>query len=76
MSCCAGIVSCLAYSPLDDGLLAAGAYSGVAALYDTRTLRATCVLPGHSGGITQARGARTSQRRSHMMPQAASALLR
>ncbi len=63
MSRCAGIVSCLAYSPLDDGLLAAGAYSGIAALYDTRTLRATCVLAGHVGGITQARGPRTPQHR-------------
>ena len=38
-----------------DGLLAAGAYSGTAALYDTRTMGATCVLSGHAGGITQAR---------------------
>ena len=49
----AGIISCLAYSPLGDGLLAAGAYSGTAALYDTRTLGATCILSGHTGGITQ-----------------------
>ena len=52
--CRAGIISCLAYSPMADGLLAAGAYSGTAALYDTRTLGATCILSGHSGGITQA----------------------
>ncbi len=49
----AGIISCLAYSPMADGLLAAGAYSGTAAMYDTRTMGATCILAGHSGGITQ-----------------------
>lgn len=36
-------------------MLAAGAYSGVAALYDAATLAPMALLPdGHSAGITQA----------------------
>jgi hypothetical protein len=52
----AGIISCLAYNPDLSGMLAAGAYSGVAALYDAGTLAPIALLPGgHSAGITQAR---------------------
>lgn len=50
-----GIISCLAYNPDRSGMLAAGAYSGVAALYDAATLAPMALLPdGHSAGITQA----------------------
>ena len=50
----AGIISCLTYNPDLSGMLAAGAYSGVAALYDAGTLAPTALLPGgHSAGITQ-----------------------
>jgi hypothetical protein len=50
----AGIISCLAYNPDLSGMLAAGAYSGVAALYDAGTLAPLALLPGgHSAGITQ-----------------------
>lgn len=49
-----GIISCLAFSPDTEGLLAAGSYSGVAALYDGRTLAPAAVMSGgHSTGITQ-----------------------
>ena len=36
-------------------MLAAGAYSGVAALYDAHTLAPMALLEGHTGGITQVR---------------------
>jgi len=49
----AGIISCLAYSPVSSGVLAAGSYSGIAAMYDTHMRSATCTLAGHTGGITQ-----------------------
>lgn len=55
----AGIISCLAYNPDLSGMLAAGAYSGTAALYDASTLAPIALLPGgHSAGITQARDGR------------------
>ncbi|KAK9861596.1 hypothetical protein WJX84_007684 [Apatococcus fuscideae] len=47
-----GLISCIAFSP-DGGLMAAGAYSGVAALYDPRSLEMLLALSGHTGGITQ-----------------------
>ncbi|KAK9842676.1 hypothetical protein WJX74_000538 [Apatococcus lobatus] len=47
-----GIISCISFSPSGD-LMAAGAYSGVAALYDPRSLEMLMTLSGHSGGITQ-----------------------
>lgn len=51
----AGIISCLAFSPGSEGLLAAGAYSGVVALYDGRALAPAAVMSGgHTTGITQA----------------------
>jgi hypothetical protein len=50
----AGIISSLAYNPDLSGMLAAGAYSGVAALYDSGTLAPIALLPGgHTAGITQ-----------------------
>ena len=55
ISMCVGIISCLAYSPDANGVLAAGSYSGVAAIYDTHMRSATCTLAGHNGGITQVR---------------------
>lgn len=49
-----GIISCLAFSPDTEGLLAAGAYSGVAALYDGRSLSPAAVMSGgHTTGVTQ-----------------------
>mmetsp|Transcript_4588 Transcript_4588/g.13196 ORF Transcript_4588/g.13196 Transcript_4588/m.13196 type:complete len:424 (-) Transcript_4588:321-1592(-) len=49
-----GIISCLAFNPDNSGIIAAGAYSGVAALYDAHTLApATVMAGGHSAGITQ-----------------------
>ena len=48
----AGIISCIAFSPAGD-LMAAGAYSGIAALYDPRSLEMLLTLSGHTGGITQ-----------------------
>lgn len=50
----AGIISCLAPNPDRSGLLAAGAYSGVAALYDALSRSLVCLLEGHTGGVTQA----------------------
>ncbi len=48
----AGIISCIAFSPAGD-LMAAGAYSGIAAVYDPRSLEMLLSLSGHAGGITQ-----------------------
>ena len=53
-------MSCLASCPDGSGLLAAGAYSGSAALYDQHTLELLFVLQGHTGGLTQARPAACS----------------
>ena len=50
-----GIISCLAPSPDRSGLLAAGSYSGVAALFDEATGELLFLLAGHSGGVTQVR---------------------
>ena len=50
-----GIISCLAPSPDRSGLLAAGSYSGAAALFDEATGELLFLLAGHSGGVTQAR---------------------
>ena len=54
-----GIISCLALAPGGGGersaVMAAGAYSGVAALYDPRTQEALCLLGGHAGGVTHLR---------------------
>lgn len=48
-------MACLAYNPDRSGMLAAGAYSGVAALYDAASLAPMALLPdGHRAGITQA----------------------
>jgi len=53
-----GIVSCLAPSPDRSGLLAAGSYSGAAALFDEGAGELLFVLAGHVGGVTQARARR------------------
>jgi hypothetical protein len=51
-----GIVSCLAFAPGGGGAtMAAGAYSGVAALYDARSREQLLVLEGHAGGVTHLR---------------------
>jgi WD40 repeat protein len=48
-----GIISCIACAKNTPGLMAAGSYSGVAALYDYRTpTQQLAVLEGHSGGVT------------------------
>ncbi|KAI7843049.1 hypothetical protein COHA_003223 [Chlorella ohadii] len=48
-----GIISCLAPNPDRSGMLAAGSYSGAAALVDPRTRELLCLLEGgHAGGIT------------------------
>ena len=53
----AGIISCLALNPDRTGMLAAGAYSGVAALYDAAARGALiALLEGHTGGVTQVPG--------------------
>ena len=44
----------MASCPDGSGLLAAGAYSGVAALYDQHSMELTALLQGHTGGLTQA----------------------
>ncbi|PSC69324.1 telomerase Cajal body 1 [Micractinium conductrix] len=48
-----GIVSCIAANPDRSGMLAAGSYSGGAALLDSRTRELLCLLEGgHVGGLT------------------------
>lgn len=47
-----GIISCISFDPGNSGLMAAGSYSGVAALYDCRTKEQLCLLEGHVGGVT------------------------
>jgi hypothetical protein len=51
------IVSCLAAAPAaaPAPLLAAGLYSGAAALYDPRTAEALFLLEGHAGGVAHVR---------------------
>ena len=51
--CATGIVSCLACNPDRSGMLAAGAYSGDAGIFDERTGELQYVLQGQKGGITQ-----------------------
>ncbi|EIE24132.1 WD40 repeat-like protein, partial [Coccomyxa subellipsoidea C-169] len=50
---CAGIVSCMASNEDGSGMMAAGAYSGDAAVMDERTGELLYVLQGQKGGITQ-----------------------
>lgn len=45
----------MAFNGEGGGLMAAGSYSGIAALYDPDALHLIALLDGHSGGITQAR---------------------
>lgn len=49
----AGIVSCLDFNPDRSGMMAAGSYSGQAAMYDSRTGELLYLLQGQKGGITQ-----------------------
>lgn len=49
----AGIISCIAFSPLAADMLAVGAYSGVVGCFDARTCEQLYVLQGHKGGVTQ-----------------------
>lgn len=43
----------MACNPDHSGMLAVGAYSGVAGLYDLGSAELLLVLQGHQGGITQ-----------------------
>ena len=47
-----GIISCIACAQDQSGLMAAGAYSGIVALYDYRSREQLATLEGHVGGIT------------------------
>lgn len=48
-----GIISCIACAKDTTGIMAAGSYSGIAALYDYRTpTQQLALLEGHTGGIT------------------------
>jgi hypothetical protein len=57
----AGMVSCMAFSPLGAAagggggghVLAAGSYAGSIGLYDSRTWELIFLLQGHKGGLTQ-----------------------
>ncbi|CAM6118527.1 unnamed protein product [Calypogeia fissa] len=49
----AGIISCLAFNPSNEGLLAAGSYNRTTALYSEDTLEMLFVLHGQQGGVTQ-----------------------
>ncbi|CAM6069273.1 unnamed protein product [Sphagnum tenellum] len=48
-----GIISCLAFSPGTEGLLAAGSYNRTTALYSENNCELLFVLHGQEGGITQ-----------------------
>ncbi|XP_064614819.1 telomerase Cajal body protein 1-like [Liolophura sinensis] len=48
----AGIISCIASSPLDAGLYAAGSYSRSVALYYEPNGEMVCMFQGHQGGVT------------------------
>lgn len=48
-----GMVSCLAFTPSDPGLFAAGSYSGLVGVYHLGGHDLVCVLHGHQGGVTQ-----------------------
>jgi len=50
-----GIISSISFAPDNSGLMAVGSYSGVAALYDSRTQEQLFILEGHRGGITHTR---------------------
>lgn len=49
----AGIVSCMAFNPDRKGQMAAGSYSGQAALYDSDSNDLLFLLQGQKGGLTQ-----------------------
>jgi len=48
-----GIISCLAFSPNSEGLLAAGSYNRTTALYSEHNAELLFVLHGQEGGVTQ-----------------------
>ena len=51
-----GIISCMAFAcDESSSLMGVGSYSGVAALYDARTMEQLFVLEGHAGGVTHVR---------------------
>jgi WD40 repeat protein len=50
-----GIISCLAFSPGTEGLLAAGSYNRTTALYSENNCELLFVLHGQEGGVTQVR---------------------
>ncbi|CAI9736796.1 telomerase Cajal body protein 1-like [Octopus vulgaris] len=47
-----GIISCIAPSPVDMSLYAAGSYSKEIAFYTTSSESMLCMLKGHKGGVT------------------------
>lgn len=49
----AGIVSCLAFCPVHNDLMAAGTYGRVIGVFDARSQEQQLLLEGHAGGVTQ-----------------------
>ena len=47
-----GIISCLSFSPIYNGLLAAGSYNRTTALYAEENAEFLFVLHGQEGGVT------------------------
>jgi len=54
--CMKGIISCLAVSPVQHDLLAAGSYGKSIGIFDARSYEQLLVLEGHVGGVTQVEG--------------------
>ncbi|GMH37475.1 hypothetical protein BSKO_05348 [Bryopsis sp. KO-2023] len=48
-----GLISCLAWSPSDKKLLAAGSYNGSVGMYASDDGELLALLEGHTGGVTQ-----------------------
>lgn len=49
----AGIISCMDFNPDRSNLMAAGSYSGEAALYDSSSQELLFLLQGQKGGLTE-----------------------
>jgi WD40 repeat protein len=54
--CMKGIISCLAVSPVEHDLLAAGSYGKSIGIFDARSYEQLLVLEGHVGGVTKVEG--------------------
>lgn len=50
---CLGIISSIAFSPTDSGMLAAGSYSQTTGIYREDNMELLYVLHGQEGGVTQ-----------------------